>query len=343
MDDSTVVPPRLVGWISAEDTLSAEHTEEPSALNFAFVMNVSSLVGASSFTLAPGHELRRANDYERSTIDAALLEVGLDLRRGLNPWKLRFTPGHVEKLPEADWRYFVIGFQETSPNPLETIRTLNELSAVFRVAPLELKIAITFGITDGHSNSPCLWSMRHPSGLFHQLQGAELGWLEFVDVSASDVSEITAIHTQLRQHCNTLVDVKRYMRELEELQGLPTASPLLFLGYFALLESLLTHQPDPKDPLDSITRQVKNKVALLDNRFQRRLDYSPFAITPDKVWTKMYGYRSRLAHGDTPSFDGGLAALGDHEKALQLLKETVKAIIRQALREPQLVADLRNC
>jgi hypothetical protein len=276
--------------------ISADSTLEPSEYNFAFVMNVSRLGQATGFTLAPGHQLRRAKAHEISTIEKTIQDRVPN--REIMPflWNQRITPeGRVEPLPEDEWRYFVIAFQGTN-------QTLEELAAVFSLAPLELKIAFTvlqMRVADHASRG----LISHASRLFHQLEDARWGRTKFVEVNASDVDEITAIHTRLRQHSHTLLDVNRYTRALQELQGLPPTSPLLFLGYFGLLEALLTHQPDPKDPLDSITRQVKNKVALLDNRFQRRLDYSPFAATnPDTIWTRMYDYRSRLAHGSTPDF-----------------------------------------
>jgi len=57
----------------------------------------------------------------------------------------------------------------------------------------------------------------------------------------------------------------------------------------------------------------------------------------------MYDYRSSLAHGKPKSVDGKLESFGNHGNALQLVKQTVKAVARQALIEPQLLADLRNC
>ena len=57
----------------------------------------------------------------------------------------------------------------------------------------------------------------------------------------------------------------------------------------------------------------------------------------------MYLYRSNVAHGGTPDFSKELRLLVNHESALQLVKETVKAVIRQALNEPQLLLDLKDC
>lgn len=57
----------------------------------------------------------------------------------------------------------------------------------------------------------------------------------------------------------------------------------------------------------------------------------------------MYTYRSLVAHGGTTRFTGELRALGNHENALKLVKETVKSVLRYALDDPQLLLDLREC
>ncbi len=117
-----------------------------------------------------------------------------------------------------------------------------------------------------------------------------------------------------------------------------------FLGHFAILESLLTHAPVASDPYSSITKQVKSKLQLLNNRFTEKLDYSPFGTcTHDTIWTKMYKYRSMLAHGVVPTFDGDLKALTDASTALRLLRSTVRKVARHQLLEPLLLADLRQC
>ena len=57
----------------------------------------------------------------------------------------------------------------------------------------------------------------------------------------------------------------------------------------------------------------------------------------------MYEYRSAIAHGVKPDFAKDLQILKSHDHALELLKETVKAVIRQVLVEPTLIHDLREC
>jgi hypothetical protein len=132
--------------------------------------------------------------------------------------------------------------------------------------------------------------------------------------------------------------------QLVALKTLPHYSPLRFLGYFALLESMLTHLPNPEDRYDSITRQVKKKIALLNERWEPKINYGPFGgAAAEKVWSKMYEYRSQIAHGGIPEFTAGLSILVNAEQALSLIIETVKAVARQSLIEPRLVKDLREC
>jgi len=300
--------------------------------NFAFVTNVSQLDQATAFTLAPGHELRRANAAEITTIKDILSTQMPDLER-LNPWEFRRgEEGKFVSLPETEWKYFVIAFRGSNT-------TLADIEEALVLAPLELTIgftAVQWGAARG--------LMIHHERLFQKLYAARRSLEQtLLNVTLQDVEEIVKILAQLKQHDNDLVPIKQITAGLADLEALPLHSPILFLGYFALLESLLTHQPTPNDTIDSITRQIKKKVALLDERFQRRLDYSPFAATSDKVWGCMYDYRSGLAHGKPRGADGKLEVLGNHGNALQLVKQTVKAVARQALIEPQLLADLRNC
>jgi len=240
--------------------------------------------------------------------------------------------GRLVRIPESEWRYFIICFQGTNT-------TLSELEEIFTFSPLELRVAFTV-VSSGVSGASEGWIM-HPGRFAQYLEKRPVS---FVDVGVSDVEQVALIHSQYTRHDPSLIDVKRLARQLLDLEALPYYSPMRFLGYFAILESLLTHQPKDTDTIDSITRQVKRKIALLDNRWQPRIDYERFQNTkPDTVWSKMYAYRSCLAHGSEPDFASDLQVLKDHNTALELLKQTVKAIIRQALLEPQLILDLREC
>lgn len=128
-----------------------------------------------------------------------------------------------------------------------------------------------------------------------------------------------------------------------ELKDLPRFSPLQILGYFAILESVLTHQPNPDDRYESITRQITQELALLNRRWQPALDYSLLGgASHEKIWTKMYAHRSSIAHGRKPDFKSQLALLKNAATANALIRDTVKRALCQAYIEPLLVGDLHN-
>jgi hypothetical protein len=258
----------------------------------------------------------------------------------LDPLSLRILVdrvGHADasSLPLEEWRYHVVAFRGDNG-------ILNELTTAFDLSHVELEVGFTVAQLDLGlgSQQSIVWTGAR---LFHVLEAAVWSSDFLVDVSRDDVSEITSIHASLRSYDHMLLNLKRPLLQMSQLKGLHHESPLRFLGYFTILESLLTHPPKGTDTIDSITRQVKKKLALLDRRFVTAIDYSGFDAKPEKVWGEMYSYRSVIAHGGIPDFKKDLAALKSPKRALQLLKETTKALIRHALREPHLIVDLREC
>lgn len=301
------------------------------------------MTDCDTFTLAPGHELRRASETEIGVIKGRMQEmlthsglvVGSDLwERSL---ELPGSPGGSRRhLPANEWRYFVVTFKGSNER-------INDLMLACEIAPIELEVGPIF--LNEMNGRPAEGIMWHPHRIFHLLEYARWNRESFFrEMSSVDLDAIASIYELLQRHDPEKIDVKSLTRQLYDLKGMPHRAPLRFLGYFAVLESLLTHPPQPNDPYDSITRQVKRKLTLLNSRFQPTIDYAPFGQTdPETIWTKMYKYRSLLAHGVSPTFNGDLKVLRDHETSLTLLKETVKAVLRQALVERQLLIDLREC
>jgi hypothetical protein len=179
-----------------------------------------------------------------------------------------------------------------------------ELADAFEITRVELEIAFTLinlqpGADSFSWNGFRLFQVA--TGLLHRANDI------FLSPTVEEIAEMSSLNSQLKTYNKSdILDIRDYARRLGELKTLPSYSYLRFLGYFSILESLLTHNPNPKDPNDSLTRQVVAKTALLNNRFERRLDYSPFgSIDHKKLWTLLYAYRSKLAHGDKAEFDDG--------------------------------------
>jgi hypothetical protein len=311
--------------------------------NFSFVLNVSGIVGQSGdggLSVAPGHKLTRANAAEIGAIKDVLTAC-----TGITSWSawqggetIRNKDNSTSRvpLPQDQWRYFVIAFQGTN-------EIITEIERVLSITPLELKIGFTLlhQVFPGKTTPMLIYNAGR---LFSQAHRTQAENLPFFDVTSDVAENIVSLHHKVQSCDQKLLNPKPFTEQLLELDALPSDSSLLFLGYFAILESLLTHQPKLSDTIDSITRQVKRKIVLLDNRWQPRIDYSPFPkSTPEKIWSVMYSYRSCLAHGGKPDFKKDLQLLVGSDLALMLLKQAVKGVLRQALAEPQLIVDLRNC
>lgn len=309
---------------------------------FAFVLNVAKLSGDSSVEIAPKAFLRRAKPEE--------IKFALDLLSGLfgkhfdsSLWETRRPKtgsGKYEKLPKSQWRYFVIELEQD-------FKKLALLEEALALAPNGIEIGFLRLNTTlkGNKLSTCVY---HPPRLYQSLSTLyeQVHSIEGVSktVSKHDGAKISEVYTRLEAHNHGVLDLNRTIGLLLELQDLPFFSPLQILGYFAVLESLLSHQPKPEDPYDSITRQIKKKLSLLNNRWSPKLDYSRFGTAGhDKIWGQMYSYRSAIAHGAIPDFKSNLLLLGSSENADVLIRDTVKQTIRQALIEPQLLADLYEC
>jgi hypothetical protein len=308
--------------------------------SFSFVLNISRLADhAASFQLASGHELRRANDVEIKAIKDVLPDFAAQTTWGA--WQngepiLEGDKTTYAHIPEEEWRYFVISFDGSNSISSQIERSLC-------LAPFELKIGFTVlrEVFRG-SGAPAL--LYHPARLFAQVKRLASDELPFIEMTPAAIETIKSLSDQIQKCDYPSLNLKRLLDQILDLDALPYDSPLLFLGYFAILESLLTHQPKKTDTIDSIARQVKQKVVLLDNRWSPRIDYGRFGgAKVETVWSAMYSYRSCLAHGGVPDFENDLQLLQGPDQALELLKQTVKSVLRQILIEPQLINDLRNC
>jgi len=314
------------------------NTDEIDFKPFAFVLNVKELVKTHSVAIAPGYILRKAHETEIKYIKEFLKENGT--RYGTAIWEDKpVVSGKVRKLPKKLWRYFVIEFEDDEPN-------LDLLESALAVAPSSLdvgfvKIKINVG---GVTRPACL---HHAPSLYQSLSALYLAntWRDklLLSLGNSEGREISDVFSLMAKHDHNLLELTGVLELLLDLKDLPHFSPLQILGYFAILESVLTHQPRPDDRYESITRQITNKLALLDKRWNPPFDYSTLGgAAHGKIWPQMYAYRSAIAHGGKLDFQSKLALLKNADLANSLIRDAVKKTIRQAYVEPRLLRDLHD-
>ena len=261
----------------------------------AFVLNISRIAGESSgrLELAPGHVLRRANKMEIRAIRDVCKDYGIS---HWSTWQcVRLEDGQYQNLPAEEWRYFVISFKGSND-------TIVEIERALCMAPCEIKIGFTL-LTGPFRDIEAPTIVFSPGRLFHLLRSVGEQHHPFVEVTQSDVDQVEVLRGQIHGFDEGVISVKGLIQQMLNLEALPHQSSLLFLGYFAILESLLTHQPKKTDTIDSITRQIIKKLQLLNNRWKPRIDYARFqGAKPPTVWSTMYEYRSSLAHGGVTRF-----------------------------------------
>jgi hypothetical protein len=322
-----------------ENSVIVYNNDEIDFRSFAFVVNVKELVNTDSVAIAPGYTLRKAHKTEIEYIKEFLKENGT--RYGTGVWEDKPTAsGKVPKLPKKLWRYFVIEFENDDPN-------LDLLEAALAVAPSSLDIGfakIKVNVGGGLIRPACLY---HAPRLYQSLSALYLANTGrdklLVSIGNAEGSQINDGFRLMVDHDHGILDLTRVLELVLDLKDLPHSSPLQILGYFAILESVLTHQPRPDDRYESLTRQITNKLALLNNRWNPPFDYSPLnGAKHENIWPQMYAYRSAIAHGNKLDFKTRLTLLKNADVANTLIIDAVKKTIRQAYVEPRLLKDLHD-
>lgn len=289
---------------------------------FAFVLNVKELIDSDCVEVAPGYTLRRAQESEISYIKEFLKNRFGTESSYTTIWENQPTAsGKQRKLPKSLRRYFVIEFSNDDPD-------LDLLESVLTMSPLGLDIGFAKIRVDvkGVVRPACACFI--PS-LFQSLSALYLANTNrdklMQPLGIAEGEQMRDSFQRMARHNHTILDLTRVVELLRELKNLPRFSPLQILGYFAILESVLTHQPNPEDRYESITRQITQKLSLLDKRWHPRLDYIPFGETShEKIWKKMYAYRSSIAHGRKPDFNSELALLKNADAANTLITKPLK-------------------
>lgn len=203
--------------------------ELPSSI--AAVVNISQLEGKSpdeSVTVAPGHELRKANRREIEAIKSVFKDY---TTKDFAAWECRKIRKPQEKnawtytrLAEDKWRYYVIAFSGLNA-------TIADIEQGLSIAPFELKIGFTLlkGFREKDDKHATL--IFPPSRLFRYLRDVGDA-MPFVNVSESDVATFQMLYTQIKSLNPSMANVKRAIEQILESRVLTESLSLALLGLF---------------------------------------------------------------------------------------------------------------
>lgn len=292
--------------------------------------------------IVPHHILRRATEHEIGFIR----EIIGDSIEGRQFRALFEEPSGMQQFPSrtdipSSHRYLAV--DRISSDPCKAVnQAINDIQEASRIVGPDLYIPLAtfpgrgYYSIGSHTGAPFLpinkYFPRVLGGFFDKLTS------EYI----AELQRLVPLLNALEDEPEWL-PIRRSFTLFRQVEAFSVGNVLYPIGLFAVMESLISRSPKAA-PEDSITHQVLSKTLLLERRMESPPDYSIFkGCDRDKVWRKLYSWRSRLAHGEAITFaEGDLAALGSVELATGFLLSAVRAVLKHSLTEPDLLLDLRK-
>jgi hypothetical protein len=301
---------------------------------FAFMLNTVKVLSPLPVEIIPHHFLRRPETSEIEKIREGLQRFGgmFDLTILFESRTVRGKQSALSRRSNdpQDWHYYVIGLSNKSESTLNA--GFIEIERAARLTNFELRCGFIVSPNGGFIYS----------GILGEAKFEKLPLMPPQSVTAEQLAEIGKTVKSIEEASRNQPRLFEIIDSYWRLRSVPANHVLYTLGLFTVIESILTH--NPHGGYDSLGHQIKSKMRLLNNRFFQPLDWSGFAQKDsDKIWSALYEYRSRIAHGGTLEFRGKLAILKDRDTALSFLECATKTLLRHSLEEPQLLEDLQKC
>lgn len=288
-------------------------------------------------------KLERASPEQIATIKSHLNSSGVDLNILADNREYEHVPESSpesgedvliyksKSFPKEKWRYFILTFKGNSNKSWELIRLGCIANPPFTCTSC-FHTSKEFG--RGNVNYVTFYGLDAQAHLA----------LEKVPIlKIATISDLIDAMTKLGNLKKQFPDLQRAAHMLRDLERVPTDSELYYLGLFAILEMLLTHNPQDRENADSLNHQLRTKIPLVSSRMPHKLDYSMFKGNKKsgEIWALLYGYRSSVAHGSVADFKGKLQALGNAFIAREFVDHACRLLVRHALDEPELYRDLK--
>jgi len=178
---------------------------------------------------------------------------------------------------------------------------------------------------------------------YHQLELMSEGNKQpYAHIDETYLNNLSHYHGKIAKGFAEGSRVSRALGLYANTDRLETESALLTLSYFSIIESLVTNG---RSGGESITNQLKHKLQLILRRVIGAPDGSTMfgGMKYEKLWSKLYCFRSDIAHGNNYDFVKDYSALDSITRVNLYLDGVVAALIRLAIDEPVLVEDLRVC
>ncbi|KQA16694.1 HEPN domain-containing protein [Vibrio metoecus] len=314
---------------------------EPSGITFIY-SNVSFDEAQLPFELSETMTLRSATDSEVEHLNVHLNEAYGAASRWVVPFD--HEPLEVEEngtqttiySQSEKRRWWVVAFNGYNPQIIE-------LGKISNLVNPKLHFGVTFTYSEPDQKG------KHQGILYGNHSQIELlaneSRKKYEEVHYKELAKLKRYYSLLANDQEKFEKAGFVLELYSSSSSLDIHSGLLTLSLFSIIESIVAHKPRLTETLDSITHQIKNKLNLLSKRFDHSVKHEEYfgEIGHSKLWGKLYGLRSDIAHGQRFEFEGQYAVLKSLENVNIFLDKVAKELIKLCIEENELIADLREC
>jgi hypothetical protein len=311
-----------------------------------FVLSHIDVIGKLPLELVQDYSLRRARNGEVEIIKCILQRAtypapGLRIAYDAQIREEKTANGciyHREPLPRSRWKYWVMAFEGDN-------NKVREIEYAAQLIEHDLDFGFTLFFEKAGQSGKCDGFTNIPIHLVEKYTSSDEVNANAIQVTTSELGEIRAIYNSIKSLNQECTFIDHAIKNLYSLKAVSKRSDLRIVGYFSIVEALITHQPRLNESLDSITQQVKNKMILLKKRFRRKISEQDYFmnVSENKLWAKLYSYRSSIAHGGLADFTKTFEVLVSSNMVQNYMNEIVKELIILGLGDPVFLGDLRNC
>ncbi len=320
---------------------------------FAFVLSHIDVKCDGPIEIIPDHYFRKARQQEITEIVQKLNDfdisyekiLGLPVPSGI-PYDSIVTEirrGNSRqykrgKLPPEKWKYWVVAFEGTNAK-------IHDLQYAANLIKNDLIFSFIIMYTEKQQKGKPVGWIGMQTHLREYYSSSDAVNSNAIEMEEKEIKKIGDIYDLYKKLSPEYQYIDHSVKNFNSLKRIPKESELLTIGYFSIIEALITHAPRLNESLDSISHQIKNKLILLRKRFERKIEYNSYFLDTkeETIWSLLYNYRSCIAHGGIPDFKRKFQVLKGKEVVLDFLRENIKCLILYSLKEPELMTDLKNC
>ena len=143
-------------------------------------------------------------------------------------------------------------------------------------------------------------------------------------------------------------EIQKALNDYFKLFEMSNHSDFKIIPYFTNLEKLIVEST--VDKKESIKLGLESKLNLINNRIDNPIIISDYfkgqtLLTVGKLFGIAYQFKSSMAHGDFSGFEKSLKIHGINSTIdiLRIIRKVLKNTIKFAIKEPQLISDLKKC